>query len=168
MHRLCSLNNAGYLHFIEWWYTLFTYQLSGQTEYEEICERKDMALLIFHISPHPVGKAPAGWDVSCSAWFLHVHVSPRQKLLQNSWNTHCLPFLWTSSELMKNKSNNLPIREWIAKGHSLGKRNKPALKIPSCSLLGLLGDVVSLPTMPEGAREDFCCQEATCKAAAAC
>lgn len=69
MHRLCSLNNAGYLHFIEWWYTLFTYQLSGQAEYEEICERKDMALLIFHISPHPVGKALAGWDVSCSADF---------------------------------------------------------------------------------------------------
>lgn len=57
MHRLRSLNNAGYLHFIEWWYTLFTHQVSGQTEYEEICEGKDMALLIFHISKPPAGKA---------------------------------------------------------------------------------------------------------------
>lgn len=64
MHRLCGLNNAGYLHFIEWWYILFTYQVSGQTEYEEICEGKDMGLLIFHSSKHPAGKAQGDGDES--------------------------------------------------------------------------------------------------------
>lgn len=60
MHHLHGLNNAEYLHFIEWWYTLFTYQLSGQAEYEEICEGKNMALLIFHITKRPAGRASSG------------------------------------------------------------------------------------------------------------
>lgn len=59
MHRLHGLNNAEYLHFVEWWYRLFTYQWSGQSKYEEIREGKDIALLIFHI--HPAGRASASW-----------------------------------------------------------------------------------------------------------
>jgi len=58
----------------------------------------------------------------------------------------------------ENKRHNMPIRDELSKCLLFGKRNKPVLKISSCSFLGLLGDVVSLSITLQGAAEDFCSQ----------
>lgn len=154
MHHLHGLNNAEYLHFIEWWYTLFTYQLSGQAEYEEICEGKNMALLIFHITKRPAGRASAGWEFVClnsGCACLSLRKSLAKLMQQMSFF-----ILVHSFSIIENKRHRLLIRDWLSKSHLIGKRIKPALKISSCFFLGLLGDVVFLSVTLERAARCSC------------